>query len=300
MKPFKIIFLFLIILLSEAAFSQELNCAVMINSTQVQGTDKSVFDVMQKNIFEFMNTKRWTTNVFKPNERIESSILITVNEQISPTSFKATIQVQSSRPIFNSSYNSTLLNIIDKEFEFTFNEFDNLQYSETTFLNNLTSVLAFYAYVIIGLDYDSYSLKGGTPYFTEAQKIISNAQGAKELGWKAFESTTNRYWIIQDILHPTHEPLRQCLYDYHRLGFDEMAKDPAKGRAKVLESLKLLDNVYKAKPGAYQLQIFFNAKANEVVNLFKGGLDNEKNEVITLLDRINPMNASKYKEIRNK
>lgn len=298
MNLFKINILFIILLLSKAVLGQELNCEVMINSSQVQATDKSVFDAMQKNIFEFMNTRKWTNNVFKPNERIESSILITVNEQISATSFKATIQVQSSRPVFNSSYNSTLLNIIDKEFEFTFNEFDNLQYSETSFLNNLTSVLAFYAYVIIGLDYDSYSLKGGTPYFTEAQKIISNAQGAREPGWKAFESNTNRYWIIQDILHPTHEPLRQCLYDYHRLGFDEMAKDPAKGRAKILESLKLLDKVYTAKPGAYQLQIFFNAKADEVVNLFKGGLENEKNEVITLLDKINPMNASKYKAIR--
>lgn len=280
------------------SFAQELNCSVQINSSQVQATDKSVFDAMQKNIFEFMNSLKWTNNIYQPNERIECSILINVNEQSSPTTFKASIQVQSRRPIFNSSYNSTLLNHIDKEFDFTFNEFDNLQYSETSFLNNLTSVLAFYAYVIIGLDYDTYSLKGGTPYFIEAQKIVSNAQGAREAGWKAFESNANRYWIIQDLLHPTHEPLRQCYYEYHRLGFDVMAKDVAAGRVVVLESLKLLDKVYKAKPGAFQLQSFFNAKADEIVNLFKDALVNEKNEVLTLLDRINPMNASKYKAIK--
>ncbi|PJC61937.1 MAG: DUF4835 domain-containing protein [Flavobacteriales bacterium CG_4_9_14_0_2_um_filter_32_27] len=294
----KISFLILLLMGSIFSFAQELNCTVQINSSQVQATDKSVFDVMQKNIFEFMNSKKWTNNIYQPNERIECSMLISVNEQSSPTTFKASIQIQSRRPIFNSSYNSTLLNHIDKEFEFTFNEFDNLQYSETSFLNNLTSVLAFYAYVVIGLDYDSYSLKGGTPYFTEAQKIISNAQGAKEPGWKAFESNANRYWIIQDLLHPTHEPLRQCYYEYHRLGFDVMAKDVAAGRVVVLESLKLLDKVYKAKPGAFQLQSFFNAKADEIVNLFKDALVNEKNEVVTLLDRINSMNASKYKAIK--
>ncbi len=294
----KISFLILLLMGSIFSFAQELNCSVQINSSQVQATDKSVFDAMQKNIFEFMNSLKWTNNIYQPNERIECSILINVNEQSSPTTFKASIQVQSRRPIFNSSYNSTLLNHIDKEFDFTFNEFDNLQYSETSFLNNLTSVLAFYAYVIIGLDYDTYSLKGGTPYFIEAQKIVSNAQGAREAGWKAFESNANRYWIIQDLLHPTHEPLRQCYYEYHRLGFDVMAKDVAAGRVVVLESLKLLDKVYKAKPGAFQLQSFFNAKADEIVNLFKDALVNEKNEVLTLLDRINPMNASKYKAIK--
>lgn len=294
----KIVLLSCCISLFASVSAQELDCKVQINSTQVQATDKSVFDAMEKNIFEFMNSRKWTNHIYQANERIECSILINVNEMVSATEFKATIQVQSRRPVFNSSYNSTLLNHIDKEFDFRFNEFDNLQYSENSHLSNLTSVLAFYAYIIIGLDYDSFELKGGTPYFLQAQKIVSNAQGAAEPGWKAFENNTNRYWIVQDLLHPTHESLRQCYYEYHRLGFDEMAKDVAKGRAKVLESLKLLENVYKAKPGAFHLQVFFNSKADEIVNLFKGGLANEKSEVITLLDKINPMNGSKYKEIR--
>lgn len=298
MKLIKYCLFFILIVAFSLLKAQELDCKIQVNSDQVQATDKSVFEVMEKNIFEFMNSRKWTNHIFQPNERIECSILINVNEMISANEFKATIQVQSRRPVFNSSYNSTLFNHIDKEFDFRFNEFDNLEYSENSHLANLTSVLAFYAYIIIGLDYDSYSLKGGTPFFLQAQKIVSNAQGAGEPGWKAFENNNNRYWIVQDLLHPTHEALRECYYNYHRLGFDVMAKDAAKGRATVLESLKLLDKVYQAKPGAFQLQLFFNAKSDEIVNLFKGGLANEKSEVIMLLDKINPMNGSKYKEIR--
>lgn len=279
--------------------AQELNCSVQINSTQIQGSDKSIFDVMQKNIFEFMNTKTWTNNVFQSTERIECSILINITEQISTGNFKATIQVQSRRPVFNSSYFSTTLNHLDKDFEFKFNEFDNLEYSKNTFTSNLTSVLAFYANIIIGLDYDSFSQNGGTQYYKEAQKIVGNAQSAQEAGWKAFESERNRYWFAQNMLHQNYAPLRLCFYQYHRLGFDIMAENVANGRVEVLKSLMQLEEVYKRRPGNFQLKIFFNSKVDEIVSLFSEGLAKEKTQISNLVNKIDPTNQTKYEKILN-
>ncbi len=277
--------------------AQELNCNIQINSSQIQGSDKSIFDAMQKAIFEFMNSRKWTNNVYKNTERIECTILINITEQVSTNDFKATIQVQSRRPVYNTSYFTTTLNHLDKEFEFKFNEFDPLEYSETTFMSNLTSVLAFYANIIIALDYDSFSLNGGTKYLQKAQAIVGNAQGAREAGWKAFEGERNRYWFAQNMLHKNYAPLRECFYKYHRLGFDVMAKNVQGGRAVVLQSLKLLDQVYQRKPGNFQLQIFFNAKSNEIVELFTEAIPKEKAEATNLLNKIDANNLSKYEKI---
>ncbi|MGB0887841.1 MAG: DUF4835 family protein [Vicingaceae bacterium] len=298
MKAIFKILIFGLILFSIAEVSaQELNCSVQINSTQVQGTDKSVFDVMKKNIFEFMNTTTWTNNVYQNTERIECSILINITEQISTGHFKGTIQVQARRPVFNTSYYSTTLNHLDKDFEFRFNEFDNLEYSKNTFTSNLTSVLAFYANIIIGLDYDSFSLNGGTRYFEEAQKIVTNAQSAQEAGWKAFESERNRYWFTQNMLHQNYAPLRVCFYEYHRLGFDIMAEKVVEGRAQVLKSLLMLEKVHQRRPGNFQLKIFFNSKADEIVSLFSEGLAKEKTQISNLVNLIDPTNQSKYEKI---
>jgi hypothetical protein len=276
---------------------QELNCNVQVNSTQIQGSDKSIFDAMQKAIFEFINNRKWTNNVYKNSERIECSILINITEQVSTNHFKGTIQVQSRRPVYNTSYNTTLLNHLDKDFEFKFNEFDPLEYSETSYLANLTSVLAFYANIIIATDYDSFSPKGGTKYYQRAQTIVNNAQGAQEAGWKAFEGERNRYWFAENMLHQNYLALRDCMYQYHRMGFDAMAKNVESGRATVFNSLKLLEKVYERKPGSFQLQIFFNAKSNEIVDLFVEGTTKEKAEITNLLNKIDPNNLSKYNKI---
>jgi len=277
--------------------AQELNCTVQINSSQIQGSDKSIFDAMQKSIFEFMNTRKWTNNVYKNSERIECTILINITEQVSTNDFKATIQIQSRRPVYNTSYFTTTINHLDKDFDFKFNEFDPLEFSETTFISNLTSVLAFYANVIIALDYDSFSLKGGTRYLQKAQTIVSNAQGAQETGWKAFEDDRNKYWLVENLLHNNYAPLRECFYKYHRLGFDAMAKNVEKGREVVLNSLKLLEQVHERRPASFQLQIFFNAKSNEIVDLFSEALPKEKTEVTTLLKKIDATNLTKYEKI---
>ncbi len=293
----KILLTFLVSFCSVTVSAQELNCNVQINSSQIQGSDKSVFDAMQKSIFEFMNSQKWTNNVYKNTERIECTIMINITEQVSTNEFKATIQVQSRRPVYNTSYFTTTFNHIDKQFDFKFNEFDPLEYSETNFISNLTSVLAFYANIIIALDYDSFSNKGGTRYLQKAQAIVSNSQGAAQDGWKAFESQSNRYWIAENLLHNDYAELRECFYDYHRLGFDIMAKNVEVGRAAVLKSLKKLEKVFDRKPGSFQLQVFFNAKSSEIVDLFVEGLAKEKAEITNLLNKIDPTNLSKYEKI---
>lgn len=287
----------LIISASNTSVGQELNCDVQINSSQIAGSDKSIFDAMQQVIFSFVNNRKWTKHSYKNEERIECSILINITERISTNQFKGTFQVQSRRPVFNSSYNSTLLNHVDKEFEFTFNEFDPLDYSETTHLSNITSVLSFYVFIILGLDYDSFEMNGGTPYFQQAQIIVNNAQSAREAGWKAFENTSNRYWLVTNFLHPSYVSLRECWYNYHRLGFDVMAKELVPGRAKVLKSLTLLEKAYDINPNSFQLQVFFNAKSDEIVSLFKKATSREKTEVYNLLSKINPINVIKYERI---
>lgn len=293
----KILFLLIFVFEISNSNGQELNCNVQVNSSQIQGSDKSIFDAMQKAIFEFMNNRKWTNNVFKNSERIECTILINITEQVSTNDFKATIQLQSRRPVYGTSYNSTLLNHLDKDFEFSFNEFDPLEYSETTYLSNLTSVLAFYANVILALDYDSFSLNGGTKYLQKAQAIVGNAQGAREPGWKAFEGERNRYWLVENLLHQNYVPLRECMYNYHRLGFDTMTKNVATSRIVVLDAIKLLEKVYERKPGSFSLQLFFNAKSNELVDLFSGALPKEKAEATNLLSKIDANNLSKYDKI---
>ena len=293
----KIIFVLSILVFCFNANAQELICNVQINSTQIQGSDKSVFDAMQKSIYEFVSAKKWTNNVYKNSVRIECTFLINITEQVSTNEFKATIQVQSRRPVFNTSYFTTTFNHIDKDLEFKFNEFDPLEYTESAFTSNLTAVLAFYSNLIIGLDYDSFSKKGGTRYFQKAQAIVSTAQGVQQSGWKAFESDKNRYWIAENFLHNDYSDLRTCFYQYHRSGFDMMAKNVEVGRAGVLKSLKLLEPVFNRKPGNIQLQMFFNAKSKEIVDLFSEALTKEKTEVTNLLNKIDATNLSKYQKI---
>jgi hypothetical protein len=279
------------------AFSQELNCNLQVNSSQVMGSDKSIFEVLQKNLSGFVNNKKWTNHNYQINEKIECTMLINITERVTPTSFKATLQVQSRRPIFNSSYSSTLINHIDKDFEFTFNEFEQLEYSENTFISNLTSVVSFYVYMIIAMDYESFSKEGGSPYLIKAQAIVSNAQNAGGSGWKAFEDTKNRYWLVENLLKPNYAPFRETMYNYHRLGFDVMSEDVNKGRGVILASLKKLESIFTYDMNSFQLQFFFNAKADEIVELFKEAPQAEKSEIVALLKKINPANSTTYEKI---
>jgi hypothetical protein len=279
---------------------QELKCNIQINSEQVQGTNKKIFETLQSVLYEFMNNRSWTNHVFTNEERIECNMLITVQEYANPD-FKGTLQLQVRRPVFNSSYNSVLLNYIDQNFQFSYTEFESLQFNETSYTSGLTSLMAYYAYVILGLDYDSFSLKGGTDFFRKAEMIVSNAQVSTEKGWKSYEASNNknRYWLIQNLLDDKYSQVREFYYKYHRLGLDVMAEKPSEGRDEIAEDLTLLQQVYRNKPDAYMylLQVVFDAKSDEWVNIFSESYPEEKTRVVKILKEMDPANLTKYQKI---
>lgn len=299
----KKIFLFLIVsfvfcILPSALLSQELNCTVQVLSPALQSSaDKQVLQTLQQAIYEFINTRKWTNDIFSQDERIECSFVITVTERPAPDQFKASVQVQSRRPIFKTSYNSLLFNTNDKIFAFTYTPSQPFEYTDNTYTSNLTSLIAFYAYYVIGLDYDSYSLEGGTPYFQKAQQVVTNAQAAGGAEWDS-KDTRSRYWLVENILNSTFKPLRECIYKYHRLGFDVMAEDLNGGRTAVMQSLDLAKTVFDSKPGSFNMQVFFLAKADELVNLFSQ-LEQpaDKQKMVDLLNQIDPANTTKYNKI---
>ncbi|MBL7893029.1 MAG: DUF4835 family protein [Bacteroidia bacterium] len=289
-------FIFFLFVFSGLVSAQELNCVVQVLTSQIQG-DKRIYETMQKAIFEFVNNTRWTRDVYKNDERIECSILINVTER-SSDDFKATIQIQSRRPVYKASYNSVLFNYIDQEFQFRYVEYQPLEFNETTHISNLTSVLAFYANIIIGLDYDSFSLNGGTPYFQKANAIVNNAQNDQAAkGWKSFESQRNRYWMVNNWLDPVYAPIREFNYKYHRLGLDAMAQSKDQGKAVIVENMTLLQKAYQARPASFTLQLFFNAKGDELVNIFSGAFPDEKTKVVNILNQVDPANSNKYQKI---
>ena len=297
MNRFLIIFLFIFV--TRIVFSQELNCQVSVVSTQIQGTtNKQIFDQLQKAIFEFMNNTKWTKDNYTISERIDCSMLINVTQQLGSDEYKATIQIQSRRPIFKSSYFSPSVNYIDENFIFKFQQFQQLEFNLNTFSNNITSVLAFYAYIIIANDYDTFSNLGGTEYFQKAQLIVSNAQSATETGWKSSESNKNRYWIIENALQPVFQPIRECMYKYHRLGLDIMTDKADDGRKEILKSFDLLLGVYKNRPASLTMELFFNAKVDEVVNIFSKGQPDEKSKAVEILTTVDPSNSTKYFKIQ--
>jgi hypothetical protein len=292
------LFIFLLFIgVFKTAISQELNCQVQVVSDQIAGTDKRVFDAMKTAIYEFMNNRKWTNENFKTEERIDCSILINITEKLGSDEFKGTLQIQSRRPVFKTSYNSTLLNFNDNDIVFKYLESQPLDFIETSYSSNLTSILGYYAYLMIGLDYDSYSLNGGTPYFQKCLAVVNNAQSSGYAGWKAFDSDKNRYWIINNMLDASFVSLRECMYTYHRKGLDVMADNKEAGRAVILESIVSLKNVHQIKPLSFSLQIFFIAKSDEIVNIFSGGFSDEKAKIVNLLNEIDPTNSNKYTKI---
>jgi len=296
---FSISFAFSVILLfaGHGAFAQELNCQVSVLTPQLQETNKTIYETMQSQIRDFMNNRKWTGDNFENNERIECSITITISERVNTDNFKANIQIQSRRPVYKSSYNSPMINHMDNEFNFHYVQDQILEFEENSIGTTLTAGLAYYAYMIIGFDYDSYSLNGGTPWFQKAQTIVNNAQQLGDRGWKPQESQRNRFWLVENLLNGQFRPLRNCIYKYHRLGFDKAAEDVDGARATIFEALKELRPVYDNRPGSFLMQFFFTAKADEIVSLFKEGTPEEKSQVMPLLNLIDPGNIAKYNTI---
>jgi len=299
MRPAVLITFFL--LFSLHGYSQELQCNISVNSSQVTGTNKTVFEAMQRDLYEFMNTRIWTKHVYSSEERIECNILITIKQQISTTKFKGSLQVQSRRPVYKASYNTTMLNHLDENIEFDYVEFEKLEFSDNQYTSELSSLLAYYAYLIIGYDYDSYSPMGGTPYFEQAMRIVNLAQGYNMPGWRAFESgQKNRYWIVTNILDKNYESLRQVFYNYHRQGLDIMHTKINDGRAKISEGLYSLQKLYRKKPDPSMIyyKMFFTAKSDEISKIFSEAFPDEKARLYTLLVEIDSPNARNYQKLK--
>jgi len=284
------------LLLAGNAFSQELKCNVTMNSDLIQGTNKSVFSTLQKSISEFVNNRKWSELAFANTERIDCSMNIII-KKVEGDMFTAEIQVQSRRPVFNSSYNTTLFNFKDNDFSFEYKEFDQLEMNESTITSNLTAVLAYYAYVIIGYDLDSYSRLGGSSFFEAAERIVSAAQSADLAGWKAFESSKNRYALINNITDEAFKKFRSFFYEYHRLGLDEMAVNMTNARLKISTGLPVLREANRARPSAIIIASFMDAKNDELINIFSKATDKEKKEAVEILTDVNPTAIERYEKI---
>ena len=297
----KSVIVILLVLLPAYLAGQELRCNVQVVSQQVQGTNKQVFQTLQNAIYEFMNNRVWTDHVYTMEERIECNMMFNITEQISADEFKGTLSIQARRPVFNTNYSTTTLNFIDNDIHFRYVEFSPLEFDLNSHLSNLTSILAFYAYYVLGLDYDTFSLMGGSNYFNSAERIVLNAQNVPESGWKPLDNLAHksRYWLVKDMLDSEYEPVREFNYRYHRLGLDTMDEKVAEGRAEITNSLELLQQVHRNRPDPYMylLNLVFGAKVDEIVSVYSESYPEERTRAHQILVEIDKPNTNKYKAI---
>lgn len=284
-------------LLPFVSVAQELNCSVSINASQIQTSDAGIFKDLENSIEQFMSGRKWTNDSYKNHEKIVCNILITITKMPSIGSFSASVQVQSARPVFNSNYTSLLFNFADREWEFEYIESMPLEYNDNTFTSNLTSMLAFYAYLIIGLDYDSFSELGGTPYFQRALSVVNNAQQSNMPGWQAIGSNRNRYWIIENLNNPQMIDLRKAIYNYHRLGLDVFESNPEQSRQVILNGLRDIKKVRDINPNSILVVSFFDAKGKELADIFSEGNIQLRRQAYDIITAIDPSNRSNYEKI---
>lgn len=284
----------LFVILSTVVFNtvlcgQELNCTVKVIHSQIQGTNTSIFETLETALNEFMNNRAWTDLQFQKDERIECTMNITITKYVESTNhFTGEILLQSARPVFNSSYNSTVFSIKDAALEFDYKEYDPLEWNENNLDNNLTAVLAYYAYLFIGMDLDTFSPLGGTQILQQAENIVSNAQTLSEPGWSAFKDSKNRHAIINDYMESSMEPFRQLQYKYYRQGMDEMANNSDRGRTAITEAIELLNEAHRNKPLSMLPQLFTEYKRDEIVNIYNGhGTEKERQTVKDICSNIN-------------
>ena len=278
--------------------AQELEAKVVVNHSKIQGTNNSVFTTLQDAMTEFLNTRKWSNSQYTTRERIACSFNLIVNEYSDEGRFGCSLMVQANRPVYNASYNTTVLNFNDNAVDFNYIEHDKLEFSDDMIDDNLTAVLAYYAYLIIGLDMDTFSPKGGTDIFHKAENVVNNAQIVGEDGWKAFGDSKNRHAIINDYMNGAMEPYRQLLYDYHRKGLDEMAQNAERGRSNITTSLTLLEKVKQDKPMSVLPQLFTEIKKDELLGIYSKGTTKEKEEVCRILTLVNPSFTEEWEKIK--
>jgi hypothetical protein len=278
--------------------SQDLNCAVVVNAQQTGNENVQVFKTLEKQLNEFVNNTRWTSKTFKTHERIQCSMIITVQDYQTDT-FQASIQVQSARPIHNSSYTSTVYNFNDKDFNFKYLEYQNLNFSANQFESNLISVIAFHVYMILGMDADTFELNGGDAYYKQARDIVNYSQQTNSKGWAPPSgSDQTRNVLITNILSPTFKEFRSVLFAYHLQGMDLMAKDIKEGKIAVANALTQFESLHKSRPNSFLVRVFFDAKADEITDLFIDGPPMEITNLVSTLNRVAPMYSRKWRNIK--
>ncbi len=277
--------------------AQELNCSVSVIAPRIQTSDRRVFTTLQTSVTEFLNNTKWTNDKYKNEEKIECSIQIELSERVGTDEYKGSIQVSSRRPVYGTSYNSPILNYKDDDFNFRYIEYQPFEYNEGQTNPNLLMVLAFYAYTVIGFDAETYAPNGGNPYFAKAQAIVANSSNAAEPGWKAFEGLRNRFWLMENINNPIYKPIRTFYYEFHRKSLDVMSKKTDESARLAGASLEKLRKVHADKPLSVFMKTLFDAKVDEMVNLFTGAPADVKATAKQTLSDIDPINTSKYQKI---
>lgn len=280
--------------------AQELNCRVSVDARQIQSTERRIFEDMETAFGQFINNRKWTNDEYELEERINCNLIITLESQPSIGNYTATVQVLSARPIYGSAYESVLLNFADRDWAFEYTESQPLQYNDNTFISNITSLLAYYAYLIVGFDYDSFEKLGGDPYFNKAWQVVNSAQQSGFTGWDQFNSIRNRYWFAENILNPQLKPLRESLYTYHRVAMDQLIEKPDDARKSMLEILKEIQKINKIKPRAILTISFMDAKAKEISNIFSDGNLTVRRDAFAILQEVDPSRGEEYNKIIGK
>lgn len=280
------------------AMAQDLNARVQVLSPKIQVANKRVFQTLETAMKDFLNGRKWSADPILPQERIDCNFVLNVTNWDGSSNFTGELQVQSSRPVYGSSYTSTLLNLNDKDISFSYTEGQTIDYTDQNFQGNLSSIMAFYANIIIGVDYDTFSKFGGTPYFLAAQTIVTNAQTSSYSGWKAFDGNVNRYWLSENLNNKIYNPLRSFLYDYHRNGLDIMSDNVNKGRKAIDGLLPLLQQIDRQRVGAMLPLIFYTAKSDELVSIYSKADNQERLTAMNLFLQLDPANGNKYQTLQ--
>ncbi len=293
----------LLIISFESLQAQELQARITVNANRVGSqVDKKIFQTLQTALNNFVNSRKWTNETFQPNERIVCNFLLNIN-QAENNVFQSSLTIQAARPVFNSTYETPLINFIDENVSFRYVEYQPVEFNENRVsgtdpaASNLTAILAFYINIILGLDFDSFSLRGGDPYFQKAQTIVNNAPDGRDiLGWRAFDGLRNRYWLMENLTNSRYALIHDALYSYYRLGMDNMYDNETEGRNAIMNTLNLLNNINKEAPNIMILQFFFLGKSNEFVKIFKKAPADERSRAAEILTRLDITNANTYKQ----
>ena len=296
----KLIFVFLC-LLSTILLAQELNCNLTVNTDQIRSSETQIFTQLEQDLAEFINNKRWTEDVYKPEEKIEFDLVLNIKKMSGQSNFVADVMIQSSRPIYGSDYMSPVFTYVDQDLPFQYQQGQPIYFVENNFSDNLTSAIAFYVYLVLGFDYDSFEKMGGSPYFDKANEIMLLAQQSGDNGWTSDgKNNRDRFNLITQIMNPQYTKMREGYYTYHRQAFDSFEKDQIGARKKILEIVKSTEQMHNLNPNLPYLNVFYAAKVNEITNIFTKGSASEKQQILKILQVVDATNMDKYNKMKGR